>query len=455
MLDPSQNVPGIVWATPFVALLLSIAILPLVPRVSHWWEKNSSKLLVAILLAGAITAYYLLRGYGLAESASGFDAAKTMLHHALLEDYIPFIVLLFSLYSISGGIRFSGDVPAHPITNAVILLGGSLLASFIGTTGASMLLIRPLLQINSERKHVTHTVIFFIFLVSNIGGVLLPVGDPPLFLGFLRGVPFFWTLCLIPHWAVAVAVLLVVYYVIESIAHHREAKPDLSLDESVRVPLKLEGKRNFVLLAAVVALVATFVPGKPFLGSGWVVPGGFLREALELALVALSFLWTPKAVRKENDFNFGPIAEVACLFVGIFVTMQVPLEILRIQGAALGIDSPVQFFWASGLLSSFLDNAPTYTVFFELAGAIPSHGMQTLSHVATGTGVIPVRELMGIAAGSVFMGANTYIGNGPNFLVRGIAESQGVKMPSFFGYMAWSGCILIPLFILISAVFFR
>lgn len=439
---------------PFVGLLLAIAILPLLPKVSHWWEKNSSKLLVSLILAAMITGYYAIRGYGFAHTEAGIGAAKTMLHHALLDDYIPFIVLLFSLYAISGGIRFSGDVPAHPVTNSIILLAGALLASLIGTTGASMLLIRPLLQINSERKHVTHTVIFFIFLVSNIGGALLPVGDPPLFLGFLRGVPFFWTLHLIPHWAVAIAVLLVVYYAFDHFAYRRERPRDITLDESTRAPLKLEGKRNFILLALVVALIAVLVPGKPVLGTQWIAPEGHLREFLQIALVALSFAWTPRHIRSGNGFNFGPMTEVACLFIGIFITMQPPLEILRLEGAALGVTSPLQYFWATGILSSILDNAPTYTVFFELAGATPSGGAATLTRVATATGEIPVGDLVAICVGAVFMGANTYIGNGPNFLVRGIAESQGVKMPSFFGYMLWSGLILIPLFVLISVIFF-
>ncbi|MBI5094705.1 MAG: sodium:proton antiporter [Candidatus Hydrogenedentes bacterium] len=407
-----QNVPGLIWAMPFVGLLLAIAILPLLPKVSHWWEKNSSKLLVSLILAAMITGYYAIRGYGFAHTEAGIGAAKTMLHHALLDDYIPFIVLLFSLYAISGGIRFSGDVPAHPVTNSIILLAGALLASLIGTTGASMLLIRPLLQINSERKHVTHTVIFFIFLVSNIGGALLPVGDPPLFLGFLRGVPFFWTLHLIPHWAVAIAVLLVVYYAFDHFAYRRERPRDITLDESTRAPLKLEGKRNFILLALVVALIAVLVPGKPVLGTQWIAPEGHLREFLQIALVALSFAWTPRHIRSGNGFNFGPMTD------------------------------------------SILDNAPTYTVFFELAGATPSGGAATLTRVATATGEIPVGDLVAICVGAVFMGANTYIGNGPNFLVRGIAESQGVKMPSFFGYMLWSGLILIPLFVLISVIFF-
>jgi Na+/H+ antiporter NhaD/arsenite permease-like protein len=446
--------PGLIWATPFVAILLSIAVFPLVPQASHWWDKNRNKLTVSLLLAAAVTAYYALRGHGFAEESAGVHSAFGMLHHAIIGDYIPFIILLFSLYCISGGIRFSGDVPAHPFTNTLILATGSVCASFVGTTGASMLLIRPLLQINAERKYVSHTVIFFIFLVSNIGGVLLPVGDPPLFLGYLRGVPFLWTLHLFPMWVFASVILLVVYYLIDVIAYRREPPRAVQMDETVRVPLRLEGKRNFVLLAGIVAAVALLVPGQPFAGTQWIVPDIYLREGVQLLLVAVSFWVTPSSVRKANGFDFGPINEVACLFIGIFITMQVPVEILRIRGATLGVTTPLQFFWASGSLSSFLDNAPTYTVFFELAGTLHIEGLKTLQHLATATGEIHVPNLLAISAGAVFMGANTYIGNGPNFLVRGIAERSGVKLPSFFGYMLWSGLILIPLFVLVSFVFF-
>ncbi len=446
--------PGLFWCWPFVFLLLAIAIFPLVPGLSHWWDSNRSKLIVSLLLAGVVCTFYFLRTQA-PGATHGMAAVAAMLHHSIVGDYIPFIVLLFSLYTISGGIRLSGDIPAHPATNAGFLLLGAVLANIIGTTGASMLLVRPLLQINSERRHTTHTFVFFIFLVSNIGGCLVPIGDPPLFLGFLRGVPFFWTLRLFPLWLTAVGAVLAVYMVFEIRAHRKESQRDIQLDETQIVPLRLEGKFNFLLLGGVVLAVAVLVPGQkaPFLL--WTVPDVYLRELALLSLAGLSLARTPQDIHKHNEFSFGPIAEVACLFLGIFITMQIPVEILRAQGAALGITSPLQFFWASGSLSSFLDNAPTYVVFFELAGALPSSGAPTLGGLATATGHVPLLSLLAISAGSVFMGANTYIGNGPNFLVKSIAESRGVRMPSFLGYMVYSALVLLPIFAVISLIFFR
>jgi len=317
-----------------------------------------------------------------------------------------------------------------------------------------MLLIRPLLQINSTRKHVKHTVIFFIFLVSNIGGILLPLGDPPLFLGYLRSVPFLWTLRLLPHWAVAVTILLLVYWAIDHYYYHQEEIAGETRFEMKNITLALRGKINFILLLGVVLAVGLMVPGKPFLGTTWVMPD-HLREIVELALAWLSMVLTHKGIREANHFNFGAIIEVACLFVGIFVTMQVPLELLKIKGPELGLNAPFQYFWASGALSSFLDNAPTYVVFFETAGSLSPHGHAVLSGVATATSTISIPLLAAISCGSVFMGANTYIGNGPNFMVKGIAEHYEVKMPSFFGYMAYSIAFLIPVFILMTFIFFR
>ena len=449
----SAGPPGPFWCWPFVSLLLAIAVFPLVPGLSHWWDANRSKLLVSLVLAGVVCAYYFLRGRAL--DSHGLNAVAGVLHHSIVNDYVPFIILLFSLYTISGGIRLSGDIPAHPATNAGFLLLGAVLANIIGTTGASMLLVRPLLQINSERKNTTHTFVFFIFLVSNIGGCLLPIGDPPLFLGFLRGVPFLWTLRLLPLWLTAVGAVLAVYMVLELFAYRKENLRDLQLDETQIIPLRLDGKFNFALLAGVVLAVAVLVPGEklPFLS--WTLPDVYLREIALLALAGLSLLRTPRDIHRLNEFSFGPIAEVACLFLGIFVTMQIPIEILRAQGAALGITLPMQFFWASGALSSFLDNAPTYVVFFELAGALPSSGAQTLGGLATASGHVSLVTLMAISAGAVFMGANTYIGNGPNFLVKSIAESRGVRMPSFLGYMVYSGLVLLPVFAAVSLIFFR
>ena len=447
--------PDTLWCWPFACMLLAIAVFPVVPKLSHWWERNRNKLLTSIVLAGALCVYYGLRGYGFAGSAAGLSAVSTVLHHAIAADYLPFIILLFSLYSISGGIRLTGDIPAHPLTNCGFLLTGSLLASLIGTTGASMLLIRPLLQVNRERRHVKHTVIFFIFLVSNIGGSLLPVGDPPLFLGYLRGVPFLWTLNLFWPWVFTTTVILAVYLIMETIAYRRETPSDILRDETERVPLKLTGRGNFLLLAGVVLAVALLIPGQSIPATGWVVPSFYLREVVLLVLAGMSLALTPRWIHIGNHFNFHAITEVGFLFIGVFVTMQVPIEILKIKGATLGINTPLQFFWLTGMLSSFLDNAPTYVVFFELAGTPRAVTSELLQNVATVTGHIPVRDLLAISCGAVFMGANTYIGNGPNFLVKSIAEHHGVKMPGFLGYMMYSSAILLPVFIVLSLVFFR
>ncbi len=446
--------PSPVWVLPFAILLLAIAVLPLIPRLAHWWEHNRNKLLVSGVLALITCAYYLLRGHGLDGHGepvpAGLPTLLTILKHSVLGDYIPFMVLLFSLYTISGGIRLSGDIPAHPSTNLLFLFIGSFIASFIGTTGASMLLIRPLLQINSERRHVRHTVIFFIFIVSNIGGLLLPLGDPPLFLGYLRGVPFLWTLSLWPQWLFCNAVLLALFYGVDHYFYRKEAIRDLILDETTRLPLRLEGAMNFALLLGVVLAVALLVPGKRY--GGFAVPDLYLREIALLAFSGLSMLITSRKIRMENHFNFGAIAEVSALFIGIFITMQAPIEILQSLGPRLGLHSPVHFFWASGILSSFLDNAPTYVVFFEAARAL---GLQGVPMLPVEGSMIAIHLLTAISCGSVLMGANTYIGNGPNFLVKSIAESRGIKMPSFFGYIGYSIAILIPLFILVTLIFFR
>lgn len=447
--------PLILWSLPFVLILLSIAIFPLAPGLAEWWEQNRHKLILSGALSLLVCVFFALRSQGYEGAAPGWASLGLMLKHSVLNDYIPFIVLLFSLFAISGGVRLSGDIPAHPLTNVGFLFLGSLLASLIGTTGASMVLIRPLLQINSERKHVKHTVIFFIFLVSNIGGALLPVGDPPLFLGYLRGVPFLWTLRLAPQWLTCTAILLVVYYVFDTLAHRHEDKEALRLDETIRIPIRLEGKINLLLLGGVVLAVGLLVPGRRLAGMSRPLPDIYLRELAQLVLCGVSFLVTPRKIRHANHFNFSAIAEVACLFIGIFITMRVPIELLNLTGPKLGLSTPMHFFWASGTLSSFLDNAPTYVVFFEAASSLPVQAGTALLHVMTPSGHIPVHLLVAISLGSVFMGANTYIGNGPNFLVKSIAEYRGVKMPSFFGYMAYSALILIPLFVVVSLIFLR
>jgi Na+/H+ antiporter NhaD/arsenite permease-like protein len=438
------------WAViPFAGLLLCIAILPLMKKTEHWWEENRNRLFVSLVMSVFVILYYWLIHPGVIdhdtnELVSDFLAVNLVLNHAILAEYIPFIVLLFSLYVISGGIQLKGDLPAHPLTNTIFLAVGAGIASFIGTTGAAMLLIRPLLQTNSERKYVKHTVIFFIFLVCNIGGCLLPIGDPPLFLGYLKGVPFLWTFNLWPQWLAMTLTVLIVYFIWDSIAYRKEAIRDLKRDETQVRKLKLRGKVNFLWLVGVVLSVALLIPEEHFLGNKElpIVPHYF-REIMQGLFVALSLMTTPKGIRVENKFNYAAIGEVAALFIGIFITMQVPVEILNAKGPSLGLTQPWHFFWATGSLSSFLDNAPTYVVFFETA--------KTLGGPNLVAGVTQ-ELLVAISLGAVFMGANTYIGNGPNFMVKSIAEQSGIKMPSFFGYMLYSVGILVPLFIIVTLV---
>ncbi len=435
---------------PFVAILASIAFLPLISKTQHWWESNEHRFLVAMLCAGATLLYAVL--------ANGLKSAPALLDHAVLTEYIPFIMLLFSLYVISGGINLTGDLPATPLTNATFLAVGVAIASFIGTTGASMLLIRPLLQTNSERKYVVHTVVFFIFLVSNIGGCLLPIGDPPLFLGFLYGVPFAWTLGLWPQWLACCAVLLVVYFVVDSLAYRKEARKDILRDETERRPLRFRGLINIVWLAGVVFAVAFVQTDKPFLRTSF-EPFPFMRELLMLGFVGLSLLTTPRGARKANNFNYAAILEVAALFIGIFIAMQIPIQVLTAYGPTLTdpetglITQAWQYFWVTGGLSSFLDNAPTYAVFFRLGETMPlAEGTSAVD--LDGGGSISAVLLVAISLGAVFMGAMTYIGNGPNFMVKAIAEQSGITMPSFFGYMfKYSIPILVPVFLLIMFIF--
>ncbi len=437
---------------PFVGILGCIAVLPLIPKTSHWWESNRNRLGVALICAGLTLLFYLL-----VTPEHPFEKIMLVLDHAIAAEYIPFIVLLFSLYVISGGINLQGDLQAHPGTNAAFLAIGAAIASFIGTTGASMLLIRPLLQTNRERKHVAHTVVFFIFLVSNIGGTLLPIGDPPLFLGFLYGVPFFWTLNLWVEWAVCCVILLAIYFVWDTLVYQKESIKDIQRDRTERKPLRLTGWLNMPLLLGVVLCVAFIKPGEPFLGMEAVVPPAFAREFMMLVLVGLSLWLTKKSIREANKFNYHAILEVAALFLGIFIAMQVPLEVLKANGVALAeiFNQPWHFFWATGGLSAFLDNAPTYVVFFELSKEIPvAEGTAMLELQKEGAGDIPLGFLIAVSLGAVFMGAMTYIGNGPNFMVKSIAEQSGVKMPSFFGYMVkYSIPVLVPVFILITLIF--
>ncbi len=407
---------------PFVLILLAIALLPLI--IPQWWESNANKALMVLVLGVPVAGYLLLQG----------EAGWHRLQHTLLE-YVEFMVLLGSLYTISGGIALRGDLQATPVVNGCFLGLGALLASIMGTTGASMLLIRPLLQTNAERRYVAHTVVFFIFLVSNIGGCLTPLGDPPLFLGYLRGVPFTWTLSLWPVWLTMVVMLLVVYGVWDSIMHARESPQALRLDRTHIEPLRLQGSSNFLFLGLVVTAVA-------------LVPAPW-RLLLMLAATGGSLFLSETAARHANQFTYAPIIEVAVLFLGIFLTMVPALEFLDQHGASLGVNTPARFFWVTGAFSSFLDNAPTYVTFFEAARAQTSLALD-----GTMVAGVPDIWLKAISLGAVFMGANSYIGNGPNFMVKAVAEEAGIKMPSFFGYMVYSGFILMPLFVGITLLVF-
>ena len=408
--------PPVYTVVPFVLMLLAVAVCPL--WVAHWWESNRNKLLVAAALGLPVLALYL-----------GRRPAALL---AMAEEYVSFIVLLGGLYAISGGIRLTGDLQATPLINTSFLAIGALLASFIGTTGASMVLIRPLLQTNRERQHVKHTVIFFIFVVSNVGGMLTPLGDPPLFLGYLQGVPFMWTFRLWPYWLFLTGILLVVYFVWDTRQYVHEPIAALARDRTQLEPLRVRGALNGLGLAAVVLAVA-------FLHAPW-------REVVIVGAAGASLALTPAAIRRANGVTAYPMIEVAVLFFGIFLTMIPALELLRVRGDELRVREPWHFFWATGVLSSFLDNAPTYLTFLALA-----QGMRMPDEVVG----VTHRVLAAISVGAVAMGANSYIGNAPNFMVKAIAEEAKVTMPSFFGYMLYSVGILVPLFVLTTLLFFR
>ena len=494
--------------TPFALLLLAIAILPLIPATEHWWENNLHRFYVAAGLSLITLLYYgffsdfTLDGhwpthYQVAADAGAFDKISAIFINAIVDEYVPFIILLFSLFTIAGGIRIAGNLKASPFVNSVILFIGAMLASFIGTTGAAMLLIRLLLETNQERKYKVHTVVFFIFCVCNCGGCLTPLGDPPLFLGYLRGVDFFWTFNLWVEWAFVNSILIGLYFLWDTIWYYpKESKEDKELDNSNQSRLKISGLDvNLPLLLGVVVAVAFLSPTRPVPVIGeWLFPenGGhpwfFLREAIQLGLCAVSLAFSSRTIRKANDFNFTAIAEVAALFFGIFICMQAPLQILNYEGAKIvavakektGLEKPILFFWATGSLSSVLDNAPTYVVFFETAKSLSPDCEETLEndphYIKEGEhwyeyhdegtkvgrmvpidrgnkGYVEFHLLVAISLGAVFMGAMTYIGNGPNFMVKAIAEQSGVKMPSFFGYIAYSCLILLPLFFVMTLLF--
>ncbi|MCC6193947.1 MAG: sodium:proton antiporter [Burkholderiales bacterium] len=439
---------SILWVLPFLGMLLSIAILPLAaPDVWHHHY-------------GKIAALWSLAALGPLAAVFGASAILHQVWHIAIAEYLPFILLLLALYTVTGGIHIKGNLHGSPAVNTGLLATGSVLASVMGTTGASMLLIRPLLRANDARVHKTHVVIFFIFLVANIGGSLTPLGDPPLFLGFLKGVDFFWvTRALFWPMVLATTTLLLVFFVIDTWYYHQagEARPDPTPDK----PIHIEGWLNLLVLLPAILLVV--------LASGFWTPGveyriygttlelqNVARDVALVAIVLLSWILTPQSLRRAHHFEWGPMLEVAKLFAGIFITILPAIAILRagkdgamapllsMVTAVDGQPSNAAYFWATGVLSSFLDNAPTYLVFFNLAGGDPQALMGPLA-----------TTLAAISAGAVFMGANTYIGNAPNFMVKSVAQSRGVKMPGFGGYMVWSSLILLPLFALLTIVFFR
>ncbi len=448
-LAAGGGVPGaqmsLLWAVPFVGILLSIALMPLF--AGHVWHHHYGKIAAgwAVLLLVPLAAVF------------GLGPAWYEFAHVMVLEYVPFIALLLALYTAGGGVLLKGSLVGTPATNTALLAIGTVLASLMGTTGAAMLLIRPVLRANAFRRQKTHTFVFFIFLVANIGGSLTPVGDPPLYLGFLRGVSFFWpTTHLFGEFLLCAVVLLAVYYVLDTLAWNRE-KPTPPPEER-KEPLSIEGWLNVALVGAIVAVV---------IAMGYVKLGHFyvLGQRLEiergigillfLAITLVSVKLTSPQLREANGFAWGAILEVAKLFAAIFICMAPVLAILRagLDGAAAplvaltsdanGNPIPWVYFWMSGILSSFLDNAPTYIVFFELAGGNPAHLMTQ--------GAL---TLAAISCGAVFMGANSYIGNAPNFMVKAIVEENGVRMPSFFGYCAWAAVFLLPLFVLVTFVFF-
>lgn len=404
------------WTTaPFLGLLLSIAILPL--AAPKFWHSLINQAFIAAFFSFPVVYLCLIHNPALLVSG--------------LQHYLSFVILLGSLFIVSGGICITGDLVSTPLANTGILFAGAVLANLIGTTGASMVLIRPLLHANNYRKHHIHIPIFFIMLVSNVGGLLTPLGDPPLFLGFLLGVPFFWTLKLFPFWALAVGAILAVFYVIDHNAFDHETRRQQIKARSDQ-PVHLKGLRNFLCLFVII--VATIWTPQPY------------REILMVLAAVTSLRITPRTYHQLNGFNFHPILEVAILFLGIFITMEPALEILHQRGGEMGITMPWQFFWATGGFSSFLDNAPTYLTFVSLAKGLGLTGPY-LS--------IPESLLAAISVGAVFFGAMTYIGNAPNFMVRSIAMHRGWKMPNFFGYTLRAAVILFPLLLLITFVFFR
>ena len=446
-LDGSQL--SLLWAVPFAGILLSIALFPLF--APHFWHHHFGKVAVFWALCCAIPLFIY----------APFNVAVGSIAHAMIGDYVPFILFVGALFIVAGGIHIKGRFVGTPIVNAVILLIGAFCANLMGTTGAAMLLIRPLIKANESRKYKMHTFIFFIFIVANIGGCLTPLGDPPLFLGFLRGVDFFWTLThLFMPLTLTLAILIGLYVLIDSFFYRKDVA-----EGNVRAPenssgkaIEISGGINFAYLAGIVAAVlmsGIWNPGVEFsLLSVHMKLQGIVRDACFVVLAILSLATTPEEARKANEFTWAPILEVAKLFFGIFMCIVPVLEMLRAghSGAFASLVALVtneagefnnlMFFWLTGMLSAFLDNAPTYLAFFNLAGGDPTAMMTTHAHT-----------LMAVSMGAVFMGAVTYIGNAPNFMVVAICGERSIKMPSFFGYMVWSVGILFPTFFIVDLVF--
>ncbi len=437
---------------PFALLLLSIAIFPLIH--GHWWEDNRNKAIISLLLSLPIVLSLALV----------WGNEGVMVLGEELREYVSFIMLLTALFVISGGIYIQGSLSGTPLVNTIFLAIGAVLANIIGTTGASVFLIRPLLRANRPRQRKTHIVIFFIFVVSNCAGLLTAIGDPPLFLGFLKGVPFAWTFRMWPQWLFVNGILLLVFNLYDQAVFNREERerPGSQLEEVMEhEPFRMHGLHNFLFLGGVIAAVIASGYGLGTGGEPW--PFGWKEGAMAL-LTIVAYLVTAEVNRTRNGFTFGPIIEVAVLFIGIFITMTPALQILNawgqgqreVLGMAFDLSRPWHFFWSTGALSSFLDNAPTYLTFSATAAGL-EHVPVTGRFLAVllEQGPAASQLLVAISCGAVFMGANTYIGNGPNFMVKAIAEESGIKMPSFFHYMFYSGAVLLPIFLLVTFVFFR
>jgi Na+/H+ antiporter NhaD/arsenite permease-like protein len=420
---------------PFVCQLLCIAVFPLT-KLEHWWENNTHKLMVSFLLGLPVAGWLC------------FNGMTHELEHQMVYDYVPFILLLMALFVTTGGICIKGDLKATPLVNCTILSVGFLLASFMGTTGAAMLLIRLLLQTNSQRKYTTHTVLFFIAMVANCGGILTPLGDPPLFLLFQKGTPFGWFMGMAPEWLTTGLLLLAVYYVMDSIYYKRESHERLKADEAEQEKITVTGLINLAWLAGVILstmfINSTYIPAMADPDAPFYLK--LLREWVFILIIILSILTTKKTVRTSNNFSWTPILEVACVFCGIFATM-IP-ALMYLQQHPLPITEPWQFVYCTGSLSAFLDNAPTAMVFHATATTLAEPGAANL--------VAGVSEplLRAISMGAVFFGSMTYIGNGPNFMVKSIAEQNGFRMPSFFVYMLkFSLIICLPIFIIVQLIF--